>query len=68
MVLVFGGYFYWDDLIFVGRVGIGGLLLLLYLFDDYDGYVMFGVFLVVGVIIWVVFLVWIGLVISLVVL
>lgn len=26
VVLAFGGYFYWDDLILVGRAGTGGLL------------------------------------------
>ena len=39
-VLAFGGYFYWDDLILVGRAGTQGLLSPSYLFDDHDGHVM----------------------------
>ncbi|PRC45704.1 hypothetical protein C6A85_93805, partial [Mycobacterium sp. ITM-2017-0098] len=49
-VLAFGGYFYWDDLILVGRAGTQGLLSPEYLFDDHDGHVMPGAFLVAGVI------------------
>lgn len=51
VVLAFGGYFYWDDLILVGRAGTGGLLSPSYLFDDHDGHVMPGAFLVAGAII-----------------
>jgi hypothetical protein len=49
-VLAFGGYFYWDDLILVGRAGTQDLLSPSYLFDDHDGHVMPGAFLVAGVI------------------
>src|SRR5690242_850608 len=41
-VLAFGGYFYWDDLILIGRAGTQGLLSPSYLFDDHDGHVMPG--------------------------
>ncbi len=44
----FGGYFYWDDLILIGRAGTQGLLSPGYLFDDHDGHVMPGAFLVAG--------------------
>lgn len=47
-VLAFGGYFYWDDLILVGRAGTQGLLSPGYLFDDHDGHVMPGAFLAAG--------------------
>ena len=47
-MLAFGGYFYWDDLILVGRAGTQGLLSPAYLFDDHDGHVMPGAFLVAG--------------------
>ena len=47
-VLAFGGYFYWDDLILVGRAGTQSLLSPAYLFDDHDGHVMPGAFLVAG--------------------
>ncbi|MEO6793755.1 MAG: hypothetical protein ABI253_12760 [Mycobacterium sp.] len=47
-VVAFGGYFYWDDLILVGRAGTHDLLSLSYLFDDHDGHVMPGAFLVAG--------------------
>jgi len=47
-VLAFGGYFYWDDLILVGRAGTQGLLSPGYLFDDHDGHVMPGAFLLAG--------------------
>lgn len=50
-VLAFGGYFYWDDLILVGKAGTEGLLSPSYLFDDHDGHVMPGAFLVAGAII-----------------
>src|ERR1700744_5639308 len=36
-VLAFRGYFYWDDLILVGKAGTQGLLSPSYLFDDHDG-------------------------------
>ena len=41
-VLAFGGYFYWDDLILVGRAGTHPLLSMGYLLDDHDGHVMPG--------------------------
>lgn len=47
-VVAFGGYFYWDDLILVGRAGTHELLSASYLFDDHDGHVMPGAFLVAG--------------------
>lgn len=49
-VLAFGGYFYWDDLILIGRAGTHDLLSAEYLFDDHDGHVMPAAFLVAGVI------------------
>ncbi|MCV7107250.1 MULTISPECIES: hypothetical protein [Mycolicibacterium] len=49
-VLAFGGYFYWDDLILVGRAGTQHLLSPGYLFDDHDGHVMPGGFLLGGLI------------------
>ncbi|MFB1294508.1 hypothetical protein ACAG24_003270 [Mycobacterium sp. pW049] len=67
-VLAFGGYFYWDDLILVGRAGTQSLLSAQYLFDDHDGHVMPGAFLVAGAITRVAPLNWIGPAISLVVL
>ncbi len=67
-VLAFGGYFYWDDLILVGRAGTQGLLSPEYLFDDHDGHVMPGAFLVAGAITRAAPLDWIGPAISLVVL
>jgi len=67
-VLAFGGYFYWDDLILVGRAGTHGLLSPSYLFDDHDGHVMPGAFLVAGAITRLAPLNWIGPAISLVVL
>ncbi|MGB3475403.1 MAG: hypothetical protein WBA69_11565 [Mycobacterium sp.] len=47
-VVAFGGYFYWDDLILVGRAGTHPLWSPAYLFDDHDGHVMPGAFLVAG--------------------
>ncbi|MGV0626077.1 hypothetical protein [Mycolicibacter minnesotensis] len=47
-VLAFGGYFYWDDLILIGRAGSHPLLSPSYLFTDHDGHVMPGAFLVAG--------------------
>ncbi len=67
-VLAFGGYFYWDDLILVGRAGTQGLLSPSYLFDDHDGHVMPGAFLVAGAITRLAPLVWTWPAVSLVVL
>ncbi len=67
-VLAFGGYFYWDDLILVGRAGTQGLLSPSYLFDDHDGHVMPGAFLVAGVITRLAPLIWTWPAVSLVVL
>jgi hypothetical protein len=67
-VLAFRGYFYWDDLILTGRAGTSGLLSPAYLFDDHDGHVMPGAFLVAGGITRIAPLNWIGPAISLVVL
>jgi hypothetical protein len=50
VVLAFDGYFYWDDLILIGRAGTQNLLSAEYLFDDHDGHVMPGAFLVAGAI------------------
>ncbi|WP_156752902.1 hypothetical protein [Mycobacterium sp. 1245801.1] len=50
-VLAFGGYFYWDDLILIGKAGTHHLLAPSYLFDDHDGHVMPGAFLLAGTII-----------------
>jgi hypothetical protein len=67
-VLAFGGYYYWDDLILIGKAGTEGLLSPSYLFDDHDGHVMPAAFLVAGAITRVAPLVWTGPAISLVVL
>ncbi len=67
-VLAFRGYFYWDDLILVGKAGTEGLLSPSYLFDDHDGHVMPGAFLVAGAITRLAPLVWTGPAISLVIL
>jgi hypothetical protein len=67
-VLAFGGYFYWDDLILVGKAGTEGLLSPSYLFNDHDGHVMPAAFLVAGAITRLAPLVWTGPAISLVVL
>src|SRR6185437_9860679 len=67
-VLAFRGYFYWDDLILTGRAGTQGLLSTGYLFDDHDGHVMPGAFLVAGGITRLAPLNWIGPAISLVLL
>ena len=66
--LAFRGYFYWDDLILIGKAGTQGLLSPSYLFDDHDGHVMPGAFLVAGAITRLAPLVWTGPAISLVVL
>ncbi|QRY52214.1 hypothetical protein [Mycolicibacterium septicum] len=47
-ILAFGGYFYWDDLILIGRAGTQNLLSPSFLFDDHDGHVMPAAFLVSG--------------------
>ena len=47
-VVAFHGYFYWDDLILIGRAGTQNLLSPEYLFDDHDGHVMPGAFLLAG--------------------
>jgi len=67
-VLAFRGYFYWDDLILVGRAGTHGLLSPSFLFDDHDGHVMPAAFLVAGAITRLAPLNWAGPAISLVVL
>ncbi|CAN5655683.1 hypothetical protein BH10ACT9_BH10ACT9_27070 [soil metagenome] len=67
-MLAFGGYFYWDDLILVGRAGTQELWSPGYLFDDHDGHVMPGGFLLGGLITRVAPLVWAGPALSLVVL
>jgi hypothetical protein len=67
-VLAFNGYFYWDDLILIGRAGTQHLLSTGYLFDDHDGHVMPGAFLVAGGITRLAPLNWIGPAISLIVL
>ncbi len=65
-VLAFGGYFYWDDLILIGKAGTQGLLSPSYLFDDHDGHVMPAAFLVGGAIVRLAPLDWTGPAISLV--
>lgn len=67
-VLAWNGYFYWDDLILTGRAGTQSLLAPSYLFDDHDGHVMPGAFLVAGGITNLVPLNWIGPAVSLIVL
>ncbi len=67
-VLAFGGYFYWDDLILIGKAGTHNLLSPSYLFDDHDGHVMPAAFLVAGTIIRLAPLDWTGPAISLLVL
>lgn len=67
-VLAFNGYFYWDDLILIGRAGTHDLLSAGYLFDDHDGHVMPAAFLVAGGIIRVAPLQWLLPAISLIVL
>ncbi len=67
-VLAFRGYFYWDDLILVGRAGTHGLLSPSYVFDDHDGHVMPAAYLLAGVITRLAPLNWVGPAISLVVL
>jgi hypothetical protein len=67
-VLAFRGYFYWDDLILVGRAGTHSLLSPSFLFDDHDGHIMPAAFLVAGAITRLVPLNWVGPATSLVVL
>jgi len=67
-VLAFGGYFYWDDLILVGRAGTQPLLSSANLFTDHDGHVMPAAFLLGGAITRLAPLVWAGPAASLVVL
>jgi hypothetical protein len=67
-LLAFRGYFYWDDLILVGRAGTHNLLSPSYLFDDHDGHVMPAGFLVAGALTRLAPLNWTGPAISLVVL
>lgn len=64
-VLAFSGYFYWDDLIIVGRAGTLPLLSADYLFTDHDGHVMPAAFLLGGAITRMAPLVWIWPAISL---
>ena len=66
--LAFGGYFYWDDLILIGRAGTQPLLSTGYLFTDHDGHVMPAAFLLGGVITRLAPLVWIWPAVSLMVL
>ncbi|MGH3847644.1 MAG: hypothetical protein ACRDS0_40450, partial [Pseudonocardiaceae bacterium] len=67
-VLAFNGYFYWDDLILIGKAGTQDLLSPSYLFDDHDGHVMPGAYLVAGAITRLAPLNWTGPAISLTVL
>ncbi len=67
-VLAFKGYFYWDDLILIGRAGTQNIFSPTYLFDDHDGHVMPAAFLVAGVITHLAPLNWVAPAISLVVL
>jgi hypothetical protein len=67
-VLAYRGYFYWDDLILVGRAGTHSVLSPSYLFDDHDGHVMPAAYLVAGAITRLAPLNWTGPAISLVVL
>ena len=66
--LAFGGYFYWDDLILVGRAGTQPLLSASYLFTDHDGHLMPGAFLLGGAITKLAPLVWTWPAVSLIVL
>jgi len=66
--LAFGGYFYWDDLILVGRAGTQPLLSASYLFTDHDGHVMPAAFLLGGAITRLAPLVWAWPAVSLIVL
>jgi hypothetical protein len=67
-IVAFRGYFYWDDLILVGRAGTQNILSISYLFDDHDGHVMPAAFLVAGGIARLAPLNWLGPAVSLVIL
>jgi hypothetical protein len=67
-VLAFAGYFYWDDLILIGRSGTQGLLSPSFLFDDHDGHIMPAAFLISGAINRLAPLNWIGPAVGLIVL
>jgi hypothetical protein len=67
-VVAFGGYFYWDDLILIGKAGTQGLLSPSYLFDDHDGHVMPAAFMLAGALVRLAPLDWTPPAISLVVL
>ena len=67
-VPAFGGYFYWDDLIIVGRAGTQPLLTAAYLFTDHDGHVMPAAFLLGGVTTQLAPLVWVWPAVSMLVL
>ena len=66
--LAFSGYFYWDDLILIGRAGTQPLLSASYLFTDHDGHVMPAAFLLGGAITRLAPLVWAWPAVSLIVL
>ena len=65
-VLAFGGYFYWDDLVLVGRAGTQPLLSSANLFTDHDGHVMPAAFLLGGAITRLAPLEWTGPAVSLI--
>ncbi|RFD25103.1 hypothetical protein MUBE_11175 [Mycobacterium uberis] len=67
-VLAFRGYFYWDDLILIGKAGTQGLLSPSYLLDDHDGHLMPAAFLIAGALIRLAPLAWTEPAISLVIL
>lgn len=67
-MLALSGYFYWDDLVIVGRAGTLPLLSLDYLFTDHDGHVMPAAFLLGGAVTRLAPLVWIWPALSLLVL
>jgi hypothetical protein len=67
-VVAFGGYFYWDDLILVGRAGTEALLSPGYLLADHDGHVMPAAFLLGGAVTRAAPLVWTWPALSLVIL
>ena len=67
-VLAFRGYFYWDDLILIGRAGTQNIMSPSYLFDDHDGHVMPAAFFVAGIITRIAPLNWAGPALSLIVL
>ncbi len=67
-MLAFGGYFYWDDLVIIGRAGTQPLLSAGYLFTDHDGHVMPAAFLLGGLITRLAPLVWVWPAVSMLVL